>query len=281
VVIDDNTSKDGTPELIENKFSNDSRLKIFRNKEDLNIPLGWSRAISHATGDFFLLLHSDNLLHPQFAEKMMNAIESSDAKVAYSECNYFTGSTPNDLFSLSKSKSENYSVLSPGPRAVDYVFRYQRMIPTSCLVFSKDCIKERAPYNHNFKWDPDIELMIYLVSHFRTVHFEENLCAIRTHDGQAASWKDPTFSVQYETLLKETNQKAKSEPHHFLLHWAGSNQDVCDKLSLNKKASWSTYLKYQLKWWEAELKTFLFFTAHFLRKVKLMIRYLFRRLVNP
>lgn len=278
VVIDDNTSRDGTPQLLSEKFGHDPRFHLFANGEDLNIPRGWNRGMGHATGDYSLLLHSDNLLHPKYVEFAVGMMRRFDADVVYSECEYFDGNTPKGLFSDSITLRDlPFTFLSPGSRAIDYIFRFQRMIPTSCVSIRKNCFQGRPPFDPRFLWDPDIELMTWLAKRFRVVHLHHPLAAIRTHDGQAASWKDPSFTRQYEELLKLANQEGKSEPHHFMLNWAWSNQDVCEKLSGLKQVPLRTYLKYQWKWFKAESSVYGHFLVYYLRKLKLMAGFFKRR----
>jgi glycosyltransferase involved in cell wall biosynthesis len=276
VVVDDNTSKDGTPQLLKAAFSGNPKLKIFENSEDLNIPLGWSRAMAHATGDYKVCLHSDNLLHPKYAETIERFLQKFPAEVIYTECIYFDGKTPPDLFDrVDVEKEFPFAYLSKGSRAVDYIFRFQRMIPTSCVSISKACFETRPAYLADYRWDPDIEQMVWLAERYRILHLNIPLVAIRTHPGQAASWKDKTFPAQYRSLLETTHQSAKSERHQMLIHWAYSNLDVCQRLSTLKKSTFRSYHRFLWAWWKAECEIFGYFLLNFLRKIKLMVRYTF------
>jgi glycosyltransferase involved in cell wall biosynthesis len=271
VVIDDNDSQDGSVDLLKKNFANDEKFKLFENKEDLNIPLGWSRAMAHASGDYKLLLHSDNLIHPQFLEAIEIILKKFPADVIYTECHYFEGETPPGLFApLDLARELPVTFLTAGPRAVDYVFRFQRMIPTSCLLIANQCFKDRPPYLPKFRWDPDIEQMTWLAEHFNVLHLNVPLVAIRTHPGQAPSWRDPSFLGQYRELLEMAQRHGNSEKHHLLTHWAYSNQDVCDRLKDLKKASFGYYHAYLWAWLNAELELLGYFSLNFARKIKLM-----------
>lgn len=276
VIVDDNTSKDGTPELLEKVFSNDPRFHLFKNKEDLNIPRGWNRGMLRGTGEYVLLLHSDNLLHPQYAEMLAEVSEKFAPEVVYTESAYFEGETPQGLFKNlenGKTTSSGLTYLSPGSRAVDYIFRFQRMIPTSCVAIKRDCFEGRVPFDPRFLWDPDIELMTWLATRFSVAHINHDFAAIRTHEGQAASWKDPTFADQYENLLLAANEAGRSGYHQFLLHWSWSNHDICQKLKNLRNVPLQTYAKYQKRWMKSELKLFAFFARHFLSRLRLLMQY--------
>lgn len=275
VIVDDNTSRDGTPELLESVFSGDPRFKLFKNKEDLNIPHGWNRGMLRAEGEYLLLLHSDNLLHPQYAEMLAQVSEKFQSEVIYTENLYFENETPKGLFTDMDKAHLPVTYMSPGSRAVDYIFRYQRMIPTSSVAIHRKCLEDRPPFDPRFLWDPDIELMTWLATHFSVTHVNHSFAAIRTHDGQAASWKDPTFVDQYRNLLQYANEAGNSGMHQFLLHWSWSNQDICDKLKDLKQVPFKSYWKYQKNWMSAEWALFRHFAVHFARKVRLMGRFFY------
>ena len=274
VIIDDNTSHDGTIELLRATFGDHPRLNIFANQEDLNIPHGWNRGMRRGTGKYLLLLHSDNLLHPRYAEIAVEALEHYSASVAYSECHYFEGQTPPAVFDPKASLQKTpHAFLSGGARAVDYVFRYQRMIPTSGLTIRRSCLETRAPFDPEFRWDPDIELMTWLARNFGVVHLETPLAAIRSHGGQVASWKNSAFSTQYKKLLSLANEEGQSEKHHFLVNWAWSNQDICQKLSQVPQVPAKSYFYYLLRWLKAESELLGHFANCYLRKLSLMARF--------
>jgi glycosyltransferase involved in cell wall biosynthesis len=270
VIVDDNTSMDGTAEQLLNRFGNNPRFKFFSNQEDLNIPHGWNRGLARAKGEYLLLLHSDNLLHPKYAQCIVNQMDKFQAEVAYSECIYFEAGAPKDLFNPNASEEVPVTYLNAGPRAVDYVFRFQRMIPTSAVTIRHSCFANRPPFDPRYLWDPDIELMTWLARKYTVVHLISPLAGIRTHGGQVASWKNKSFSRQYRNLLQLTHRSANNEPHQFLLHWAGANQDICLKLSRVQKVSFGTYLKYQGRWVGAELRVLGHFLRYFARKIRLM-----------
>lgn len=275
VVVDDNTSKDGTPEILEKVFGTDPRFRLFKNKEDLNIPNGWNRGMLRAQGEYLLLLHSDNLLHPQYAETLAHLSERLAPEVVYAESLYFENETPKGLFTeLDNLAKPPLTYLSPGSRAVDYIFRFHRMIPTSCVAIHRSCLEGRVPFDPRYLWDPDIELMTWLGTHFSVAHLNHALAAIRTHEGQAASWKDATFPDQYKELLLYANETGKSGHHQFLLHWSWSNHDICQKLSKLPQVPFKSYWGYQRRWLKSEWQLFTHFLSHFGQRCKLMTRYL-------
>jgi len=76
VIVSDNASSDNTEEVVR-KYSNDSRVRYFRNKENLGMTPNWRRAIyEHATGDWAIILGDDDyLLSASFISKAMALVE--------------------------------------------------------------------------------------------------------------------------------------------------------------------------------------------------------------
>ena len=82
---------------------------------------------------------------------------------------------------------------------------------------------------------------------------------------------------QYKSLLQLANQHGRTEPHHYLMHWAGGNQDIVEKLSSVKGARSATYFKYLITWWGAETKILGFFVRAYLRKLRLLSSLMVKR----
>lgn len=265
VLIDDNNSSDKTLGIVRS-YLKDSRLKLFDHKEDLNIPNGWNRALKQGTGSFRLLLHSDNLLHPQFLSLAREFHRRFPFDVFYTECIYFNDVSSSFSWGEIPSIDEiPVSFLSPGARAVNYLFRFERMVPTSCVLMNWNLFQSRSPYSPQYQWDPDIELMNYLGSTAKILHVQIPLVAIRTHEGQVSSWKHRAFSTQYYDLLAQSHQTGRTEKILFLREWAGSNYDVCKKLALSK-GSWKALLRFSYKWMKAELKILAYILRERLQK---------------
>ena len=72
IIICDNNSIDGTWELLQKIVKKDPRIKIFRNKENLGAVKNWKEVYKNATGDFFHMLWSDDIILPKFIESAIN-----------------------------------------------------------------------------------------------------------------------------------------------------------------------------------------------------------------
>lgn len=270
-VVDDNASTDGTGKLLREAFANDPRFKLFESGEDLNIPNGWNRGWLRARGEFVLLVHSDNILHKQYVELVSSMLDKYDANVVYTDCAYFEGDTPAHLFNgEGKSTNPEFDLLRGGRRTVDYVFRFESMIPISAVTLRRGCFGGKPPFNPRYAWDPDMELMVRLSRDFGVVHLHHTLVGIRTHQDQAPNWKDRSFSREYRELLYLQHREGQTERHQFLIRWAKSNQDICERLSRLRVPFW-IIVRYVTKWMWAELAVFFYFMIHFARMSKRIV----------
>jgi glycosyltransferase involved in cell wall biosynthesis len=73
IVIADNCSTDDTNEFL-NGFS-DSRLKYFRHNKNIQANENFNFCLDQAQGEYFLLLHDDDLIDDDFIETCMNSVE--------------------------------------------------------------------------------------------------------------------------------------------------------------------------------------------------------------
>ena len=74
IIVVDNGSKDGTPDLIRNNFPN---VKLILNKKNFGFTGGNNIGIKKAIGDIIFLLNDDTKIHPNLIEVLVKELESS------------------------------------------------------------------------------------------------------------------------------------------------------------------------------------------------------------
>lgn len=79
VVVIDNCSTDSSWEIICQWAKKDSRVKAYRNKENIGPVRNWEKCISHAQGEYSKILWSDDSISNSFIEKTLNLFDSSTA----------------------------------------------------------------------------------------------------------------------------------------------------------------------------------------------------------
>jgi len=108
ILISDNCSTDDTESLI--KEFTDERIRYIKHPQNIGANNNFNFCVNNAKGDYFLLLHSDDLIDNDFIETCMNAVEyDSNIGVIFTgnrvidENNITLWETPNKAIGLSTS----------------------------------------------------------------------------------------------------------------------------------------------------------------------------------
>ena len=73
IIVSDNFSSDNTPDLVGN--IDDDRIRYFRQQKNIGANNNFNFCLNQAKGDYFLLLHDDDLIDPDFIETCMQAAD--------------------------------------------------------------------------------------------------------------------------------------------------------------------------------------------------------------
>lgn len=187
IIINDNCSTDGTWELLNEYLKKDSRIRIFRNEKNLGAVKNWQQVLSHAQGEYALILWSDDLIKAEFIEKTFNQFEESCAFVMTENEEF---SDDNVYYTSSYGKDNKM-----GTTAYFYhvLFKNKPQFPVSpsCALFRTKDLKEsvfnQIPNSDNIDFNltgagPD--LLTYLVTASKYDYLKiinEPLALFRSH----------------------------------------------------------------------------------------------------
>jgi len=119
VVICDNASSDSTPAICQEFAQRDPRVKYFLNERNLGPAGNHNRCFEKSSGKYFRWQAHDDLLHPQYLEKVVNVMEG-DATIA--NCHSWTKRIHED-----GSHHSDYKFVI-GTDAQDLPTRFSRLI---------------------------------------------------------------------------------------------------------------------------------------------------------
>lgn len=74
ILVSDNCSSDNTEQVVR---SIGAKIKYIRQAENLGLNGNLNQCLTHASGDYILLLHDDDLIDPDFVEACMKAVGNS------------------------------------------------------------------------------------------------------------------------------------------------------------------------------------------------------------
>lgn len=83
VVVSDNCSTDGTWDICLRLAAEDSRVKVFRNEENIGPVKNWLAALNKATGPITKILFSDDTLAPTFLECTLPFLDDPNVAFVY------------------------------------------------------------------------------------------------------------------------------------------------------------------------------------------------------
>ncbi len=152
IIVVDNGSKDGTPELIRNNFPN---VKLILNKKNLGFTGGNNIGIKKAIGDIIFLLNDDTKIHPNLIEVLVQELESS-SKIGIVGPKIYFMNKPNKIWfaggKIDWSKSDSFhlgkdladkELINDSKKEVDFI--------TGCaLMIKKDVIDKIGLLDDNF-----------------------------------------------------------------------------------------------------------------------------------
>lgn len=74
-LIVDDASTDSTFDILQQLAQKDSRIKVFRNEQNLGVAAARNRALSMAQGTYLAFLDGDDIWHPNFLNEMLNFMQ--------------------------------------------------------------------------------------------------------------------------------------------------------------------------------------------------------------
>ena len=191
IILVDNASTDKTWELCQKISKTDSRIKIYRNKENIGPVNNWKKCISYASGEYAKILWSDDLMASDFIEKTIRLFSDDVGFV-------FTSVVVGSNFDLNGRVHYRYgeSGLYLSSKYIEDVMlglRGQLPVSPGCAIFRLSDLKSNlvtkieSPSFDDFAnhgAGPDLLLFLLTASHYPMVGFiNEPLSFFREHGG--------------------------------------------------------------------------------------------------
>lgn len=81
IIISDNASTDGTPQIIERYRARYPAIRAYRNETNLGAAKNYNILVDYARGEYFKWMAHDDLIAPTFLEKCVNALRQDDSYI--------------------------------------------------------------------------------------------------------------------------------------------------------------------------------------------------------
>jgi len=175
-IIIDNASTDESVNII--KQYKDSRIRFFRNEENIPVYMNVNKAMSYANGEFIAVLHSDDVYDPKFLEEIVNAYNKyPDYKVFVTDLN---------LWHYEENKLNRMKCYKSGgiKKSAEVLIRLsvQNNIGNFVnMVLHRECYRKVGTLSDKYKYSADYDLLLRMAEHYDFVYIPKPLAYYRIH----------------------------------------------------------------------------------------------------
>lgn len=187
VIISDDSSTDGTIEIIKNY--RDSRIKIIENQKFKSPIFNFENSLKNSSGDLIFLSDQDDKWMPDKVEEMVHELENYDLVI--SDC-YWFGNQANGIVSNFEFRNSRRGVLKN---------LYKNSYIGNCLAFRKEILEKALPFPKDI---PMHDIWIGLVSDafYRVLFINKKLSYWRRHEDNSTKLIKNTSPNNLFTILK-------------------------------------------------------------------------------
>lgn len=79
IIIQDDRSKDGTWELLNQRYIENTKVRLFRNEKNLGIGDNWNAAYEKVTGEYVIIFNADDLVSPDLITSFLKRFDSDSS----------------------------------------------------------------------------------------------------------------------------------------------------------------------------------------------------------
>jgi len=168
VIVYDNCSTDNTLKICEDLAAKDPRIKVFRNETNVGPVRNWLCCLERASGSYGKFLFSDDLIFPQYLEKLLPFLDNDDVGFVYS-----AAVVGQDKYSknIKYAGLKDIEFLSSDDYIFGSIFLPDFPVSPGCAIFRIEDLKENiltsvpSPRIKNFcDHGAGIDLLIFLLT---------------------------------------------------------------------------------------------------------------------
>jgi glycosyltransferase involved in cell wall biosynthesis len=200
LVICDNASTDGTPELC--LGYKDSRIRYVRFNEKTDQAGNFNRCLDQVNGEYFTLLHADDLFLPRFlADRVRRLHSHPDAGFVFGAVKIIDA---NGQVTETKGRWAGDRIFDVGEALESLLFGC--IVSPPSLMVRSSCVDKAGKFQTNLTWGHDWEWVLRLASCFGAIYGSEPLAAYRVHDdsGTAEVLSTAKNGHQERKILEDT-----------------------------------------------------------------------------
>lgn len=189
----------------------DSRLKLFRNSDNLGPEGNWNKAISQVKGKYVKLVCADDILYPECLEKQVAIFENPQNRGVSLVSSQRTIIDPEG-----KTLIKKVNFVDGGRKGMVDVIRKMIRMGTNiigepvCGLYPANLISKTSGYSAVIPYTIDVDFWLQMLKHGDLFVIDEPLCAFRISD---VSWSSRIGELRYQQFLEFMEQTAADERH--------------------------------------------------------------------
>lgn len=238
IIIVDNHSEDNTWKICNEFAKKDSRIKVYRNDNNLGPVLNWKKCINYANGVFGKILFSDDTITPDFIEKSVALLVDNEVGFCFSIAvigeDMKTGNQ-NYLYRkfTQKVDSRKYifdsltgvlPLVSPGAALFRLNDLRVNLVDLDNIFYEK--YNKRTDFNAHGA-GPDVLIYLLTANTYKYIgYINEPMAFFRRHDGSitiADSKKEKKLTQKYQQakqwFAEEYNYTNMLSFRYKIIHW--------------------------------------------------------------
>lgn len=189
LLIVDDCSRDETPAIAQEYAQKDSRIRYYRNEENLRLPRNLNKGFSLTRGDFLTWTSDDNRFHPNALQRMLEVLKAH----------------PTAQFTFASFRVIDANDSEIEFRLVNKEFR-KRMVGYNCIgacfLYTRKAYQEVGDYDPTLTLVEDFDYWQRILIKFDMVPIQEVLYDYRLHDGALTStMRQEQFNRNREKML--------------------------------------------------------------------------------
>lgn len=217
IIVVDDGSTDGTTEIVAG-FERRGGVELRRNAKNLGLVGNWNECIRHSDGDYLLILHSDDWLHPTAVSQLDSLLnETSSLGLIGLGAKFFE--TPTDIACTAWSNAEAPGEFSVLGTTLDRIARALSLICSSVVV-SRRAYETVGAFSDEFPYSPDEEMWVRIAAQWPiAVRSGGELVGVRTQGDHYMhqTWRAPDFVNAWRKLHERLEDIARQalDPQDF------------------------------------------------------------------
>jgi len=198
IIIDDRSIDNTVLEI--NKYKKDERIVFIQNAYNKGCPYGVTLGVSKARGNIISLVASDDIVMPDYAEKILNRFSNSSVDVLYVSLQYID--EYNEVLPGSVILEKQFSQTE----IIRRMFLFQNELPSPGIAVKKHVFKNILPLDMGLAQTSDYQYNIFFLFHYSVGMVQKPLIQYRRlNSSQSSPNKVVNFRYELEiTKLMNT-----------------------------------------------------------------------------